>query len=200
MARVTTGGMRTNAAIREAAVRLFYAHGYEATSLRTIASDVGIQVGSLYNHIRSKEELLAEIMLSVMEELLDSANAVLDGAEGGAIDRFKAVVDFHIRYHAEHAREVFIGNSELRSLGGDDLKKVLAKRVEYEQLLRKLVKDLERETGADVLDVKLQVYSILAQGAHVSSWYKPRGPKTLDDTVSTYIAMALRQLGVDPNS
>ncbi|MEV6140047.1 TetR/AcrR family transcriptional regulator [Nocardia sp. NPDC051990] len=189
--------MRTNAAIREAAVRLFYAHGYKATSIRAIANEVGIQVSSIYNHINSKDELLAEIMLSVMDELLDSANAVLDGVVGGAPERLKAIIDFHIRYHAEHAREVFIGNSELRSLSGGDLEKVLARRVEYEQLLIQLVDDLAKNTGADVLDAKMQAYSILAQGAHVASWYKPQGSKSLDDTVEIYITMTLRQLGID---
>ncbi|MFD9664245.1 hypothetical protein ACFWAY_21880 [Rhodococcus sp. NPDC059968] len=47
-----------------------------------------------------------------------------------------------------------------------------------------------------MLDAKLQTYSILAQGAHVSSWYKPGGPKSLDKVVKAYITMALRQLGV----
>ena len=198
--RVTRGGARTNVAIREAAATLFYEHGYEATSLRTVASEVGIQVGSLYNHISGKEELLTDIMVSVMDELLEAVNTVLDDVDGSAVDRFKAAVDCHIRYHAEHARETFIGNTELRALSNGDLDLVLAKRAEYERLLQKLVKDVAKETGADILDAKLQTYSILAQGAHVSSWYKPGGPKSLDKVVKTYITMALRQLGVDdPN-
>ncbi|MFD9663736.1 TetR/AcrR family transcriptional regulator [Rhodococcus sp. NPDC059968] len=195
--RVTRGGARTNVAIREAAARLFYEHGYEATSLRTVASEVGIQVGSLYNHISGKEELLTDIMVSVIDELLEAVNNALVSVEGGAVGRFKAAVDCHIRYHAEHARETFIGNTELRALSDGDLDLVLAKRAEYERLLQKLVKDVAKETGADILDAKLQTYSILAQGAHVSSWYKPGGPKSLDKVVNTYITMALRQLGVE---
>ncbi|EME55339.1 TetR/AcrR family transcriptional regulator [Rhodococcus sp. GXMU-t2271] len=195
--RATRGGARTSDAIREAAAKLFYAHGYEATSLRTVASEVGIQVGSLYNHISGKEELLTDIMVSVMDELLEAVHAAIESVDGTAVDRFKAAVDCHIRYHAEHAREVFIGNSELRSLSDGDLDEVLAKRAEYERLLQKLVKDVAKETGADILDAKLQTYSILAQGAHVSSWYKPGGPKSLDKVVNTYITMALRQLGVE---
>ncbi|MFC9765187.1 TetR/AcrR family transcriptional regulator [Rhodococcus jostii] len=195
--RVTRGGARTNVAIREAAASLFYEHGYEATSLRTVASEVGIQVGSLYNHISGKEELLTDIMVSVMDELLEAVNKALVSVDGSALDRFKAAVDCHIRYHAEHARETFIGNTELRALSDGDLELVLAKRAEYERLLQKLIKDVAKETGADILDAKLQTYSILAQGAHVSSWYKPGGPKSLDKVVNTYIKMALRQLGVD---
>jgi TetR/AcrR family transcriptional regulator, cholesterol catabolism regulator len=195
--RVRRGGARTNRAIREAAAQLFYEHGYEATSLRTIAAAVGIQVGSLYNHISGKEDLLTDIMVSVMDELLEAMHNALDAVDGGAVDRFKAAVDCHIRFHAERARETFIGNSELRSLRDGDLDEVLAKRLEYERLLQKLIKDVAKETGAQVLDAKLQAYSILAQGAHVASWYKPGGPKSLDKVVSIYIAMALRQLGVE---
>ncbi|MGW4337587.1 TetR/AcrR family transcriptional regulator [Rhodococcus koreensis] len=198
--RVTRGGARTNVAIREAAASLFYEHGYEATSLRTVASEVGIQVGSLYNHISGKEELLTDIMVSVMDELLEAVNNALVSVDGSALDRFKAAVDCHIRYHAEHARETFIGNTELRALSDGDLELVLAKRAEYERLLQKLIKDVAKETGADILDAKLQTYSILAQGAHVSSWYKPGGPKSLDKVVNTYIKMALRQLGVENDS
>ncbi|NHU43707.1 TetR/AcrR family transcriptional regulator [Rhodococcus opacus] len=194
---MTRGGARTNVAIREAAASLFYEHGYEATSLRTVASEVGIQVGSLYNHISGKEELLTDIMVSVMDELLEAVNKALVSVDGSALDRFKAAVDCHIRYHAEHARETFIGNTELRALSDGDLELVLAKRAEYERLLQKLIKDVAKETGADILDAKLQTYSILAQGAHVSSWYKPGGPKSLDKVVNTYIKMALRQLGVE---
>ncbi|QSE85006.1 TetR family transcriptional regulator [Rhodococcus koreensis] len=197
---MTRGGARTNVAIREAAASLFYEHGYEATSLRTVASEVGIQVGSLYNHISGKEELLTDIMVSVIDELLEAVNKALVSVDGSALDRFKAAVDCHIRYHAEHARETFIGNTELRALSNGDLELVLAKRAEYERLLQKLIKAVAKETGADILDAKLQTYSILAQGAHVSSWYKPSGPKSLDKVVNTYITMALRQLGVENDS
>ncbi|MCK8674796.1 TetR/AcrR family transcriptional regulator [Rhodococcus sp. HM1] len=198
--RATRGGIRTSTAIREAAAKLFYAHGYEATSLRAVASEVGIQVGSLYNHISGKEELLRDIMVSVMDELLEAVHRAIEDADRGAVNQFKAAVDCHIRYHAEHAREVFIGNSELRALSEEDLDEVLEKREEYEKLLQSLVKNVAKETGAKILDAKLQTYSVLAQGAHVSSWYKPGGPKSLDKVANTYITMALRQLGVDENS
>lgn len=193
---MTPGGVRTGAAIREAAERLFYEHGYEATSLRAVAAEVGIQVGSLYNHINGKEELLTDILVSVMDELIEAVNNAVDQAGAGAVDRFQAAVDCHIRYHAEHARAVFIGNSELRSLRAEDLDAVLAKRAEYERLFLTLIKNVAKQTGVDILDAKLQTYSVLAQGAHVSSWYQPRGPKSLDKIAKTYITMALRQLGV----
>ena len=44
-------GENTADGIRQVAMDLFYKQGFQATTLRHIASRVGIQVGSLYNHI-----------------------------------------------------------------------------------------------------------------------------------------------------
>ncbi|MBU1927907.1 TetR/AcrR family transcriptional regulator, partial [bacterium] len=35
--------------------RLFSEHGYKATSVRKIATDVGIRESALYNHFKNKE-------------------------------------------------------------------------------------------------------------------------------------------------
>ena len=64
--------------IRPSAIDLFFEHGYEATSLRAIAGEVGIQVGSLYNHLTSKESLLYSIMSTIMEDLLREFDARLE--------------------------------------------------------------------------------------------------------------------------
>lgn len=197
MTKAIRDGARTKVAMREAATKLFFEQGYEATSLRAVASEVGIQVGSLYNHIKGKDELLTDIMIAVMDDLLLLVNEAIAGTEQTPIARFEAAMDCHIRYHAEHARKVFIGNSELRALNEADRKAVTARRREYEELLEGLVRDVAQEAGADVLDEKLQTYAILALGAHVASWYKPRGAVSLSRVVDTYTRMSLRQMGID---
>ncbi|WP_413805781.1 TetR/AcrR family transcriptional regulator [Streptomyces sp. OE57] len=187
--------MHTADAILEAATELFYEHGYEATSLREVAAKVGIQVGSLYNHIKGKDDLLRSIMLGIMDDLLAAQRAALRGRTD-TIDRLRAAVDCHIRFHADRAREVFIGNSELRSLSAADLRAVVAKRDEYEAILRELVEQATDEGRADAIDPQLQAYAIVAMGSHVSTWYRPRGPMSLDEIVEKYVLMVLRQLGV----
>lgn len=47
--------------IVQVALRLFAETGYDATSIRTIATEAGISLGLLYNYFKSKEELLEEI-------------------------------------------------------------------------------------------------------------------------------------------
>jgi AcrR family transcriptional regulator len=47
--------------LKETALRLFSANGYEATSISTIAKEAGISKGLMYNYFESKEELLLSL-------------------------------------------------------------------------------------------------------------------------------------------
>jgi AcrR family transcriptional regulator len=188
-------GLSTADAIREAAAELFHQHGYEATSLRQVAAEVGIQVGSLYNHISGKETLLRWIMVGIMEDLLAAQQEAL-AAHKKPLDQLRAMLDVHIRFHASRARDVFIGNSELRALSAECRAEVIRLRDRYELTLREVIERVAAEGRADVLDIQLQVFAIIAIGAHVSSWYRPEGTKSLDEIVETYIAMVFRQLGI----
>jgi TetR/AcrR family transcriptional regulator, cholesterol catabolism regulator len=191
-----TNGIPTPDAIRQAAIELFYEHGYEATTLREIAAKVGIRVGSLYNHISSKDELLSSIMLGIMDDLLATQRAVLRQHKDDPLERLCASIDTHIRFHANRAQEVFIGNSELRSLPPQDRRRVVAKRDQYEKLVRGIIEALGQQGSARVLNLRLQTYAIIAIGTHVSTWYKPRGPMSLDDIVRSYTEIIFRQLGI----
>lgn len=197
MARAVRDGAKTSVAIREAAADLFFSRGYEATSLREVAAAVGVQVGSLYNHIKGKDELLNDIMTGVMSELNAAMDEALGAAGPSALEQFKAGIGCHIRYHAEHAREVFIGNSELRSLNADDHKVMSAERHNYENRMRGLIERLMTDTGTDVLNLQLQTYAVLAVGVHLSTWYRPDGPLDLDEIVDVYTRIALRQFRIE---
>ena len=72
----TTGrrdGAETRALVRRTALRLFTEQGYEATSLRQIADELGINKASLYYYFDSKEAILRSLFEergSEAEELL----------------------------------------------------------------------------------------------------------------------------------
>jgi AcrR family transcriptional regulator len=55
---VTERGERTRARILEAALRSFEEHGYEATTMRAIAADAGVSVGSSYFYFPTKTHLV----------------------------------------------------------------------------------------------------------------------------------------------
>ncbi|MCW3768063.1 TetR/AcrR family transcriptional regulator [Paenarthrobacter sp. PAE-2] len=181
--------------IRAEAAKLFFERGYDATSLRQVAAASGLRVGSLYNHIDSKEHLLLQIMGGVMDDLMGSMRLAVD-FDGDAVARLRAALAAHLRFHAERAQEVFIGNAELRSLSEEARDVVIAKRHEYELLLQDLIEEAGRAGLADVVDARLHVYSFVAQATHIAGWFKPGGRMSLDEIVEIYTRLALRELRV----
>lgn len=183
------------AVIRAEAAKLFFDRGYDATTLRQVAAAAGLKVGSLYNHIDSKEHLLLQIMGGIIDDLLSETRSALE-AEGDAVDKLQAALATHIRFHAERAQEVFIGNAELRSLSDSARQVVEAKRHEYESLLQDLVEETGKAGLASVIDSKIHMYSFVAQATHIAGWYKPSGRLSLAEIMATYTKLALRELKV----
>jgi TetR/AcrR family transcriptional regulator, cholesterol catabolism regulator len=181
--------------IRTEAAQLFFDRGYDATSLRQIAAASGLKVGSLYNHIDSKEHLLLQIMGRIIDDLMDATRAAAN-ADGDAVDKLQAALAAHLTFHAERAQEVFIGNAELRSLSDGAREVVIEKRHEYELFLQGLIEDAGRAGLADVIDAKIHVYSAVAQATHLAGWFKPGGRMDLDEIVAIYTKLALRELNV----
>jgi len=64
----------TRARILDAAVELVDASGVEALSMRTLATQLGVEAMSLYNHVPSKEALLD----GIVETVLDKVHAPVD--------------------------------------------------------------------------------------------------------------------------
>lgn len=188
---------KTSEAIRRAGVRLFYRQGYAATSLRDIASEVGIQVGSVYNHISAKEDLLFDIMASVMEDLMDVTSQALESYLDPD-DRLRAMIETHVVFHGERVEEVFIGNSELRSLSTPRRAGIVKRRNEYEMLFRTAIEDGVKAKIFVTPDPRLVTYAIVAMASHVADWYEPGGRRTLTEVASIYSDFTLRAL-TNPN-
>src|SRR5690606_20275830 len=132
MARtVGSSGVKTLQAIHGAGLELIYRHGYEAMSLRDLAAAVGIQQGSLYNHIANKQGLLFDLVRNHLEQLIEALDHALNGVEGSEA-RLRAFVHFHVHYHMVRRAEVFVVNNELRSLEPDNYKQIVAMRRTYE--------------------------------------------------------------------
>jgi AcrR family transcriptional regulator len=63
--------------IVESCAHLIATRGYSNTSLRDIASEVGISTGTLLHHFHSKEELLVETLLTVSDDFLEHVRSAI---------------------------------------------------------------------------------------------------------------------------
>src|SRR5947199_9943957 len=77
---------------RAVALRLFKEKGYHATSMRDIASEVGINKGSLYSYIRSKEDLLIPVFERAMGPLVTRIEVIATDTSLSPTERLKRAI------------------------------------------------------------------------------------------------------------
>jgi AcrR family transcriptional regulator len=186
-----SSGPRTKEAIRKAGQELIYRHGYEAMSLRDLAEAVGIQQGSLYNHISAKQDLLFLLMREHMETIIAGLDDTLAGA-ADPIAQLKAFIAFHLTYHMERRAEVTINNSELRSLEPANRRKIMALREAYEA---RVIRILEAGAAARTFkfgNAKVAAFALIAMLTGVCVWYSPRGALSKAELVAQHTDLALR--------
>ena len=188
-------GPKTMEAIRKAGLRLIFEHGYEAMSLRQLAAEVGIQAGSLYNHISTKQELLFDLIQDHINELLRQLDRALDGKDE-PVEKLRAFVAFHVTYHMTRKREVFIANSELRSLEPKNYEAIVALRGAYEQRLAAILEQGAEEGVFEVVDVQVATFAIIALLTGLCSWYRPGGRLTREAIIAAHEKLVLS--GVSP--
>jgi AcrR family transcriptional regulator len=198
MARtVGSHGPRTMETIRRVGLRLIHKHGYEAMSLRQLASEVGIQAGSLYNHITTKQQLLFDLIKTHMDELLQESDRALKGIEDPD-DQLKTFIAFHLDYHTAHKREVFISYSELRSLEPGNYGVVVALRRAYERKLIDILDCGVAKREFAVSDTTVAAFGILAMLTGVCTWFKPSGRLSKEQVIEIYSDMVLKGLAWTP--
>lgn len=195
MRKAGTSREATERAMREAGIRLIAKHGYEAMNLRMLAKAIGIQAGSLYNHIESKQELLFTLLKSVVEELTADQDKSLEGIED-PLEQLRIFVTGHIHAHATRKDEVFIGNMELRSLTPKHRSIITSLRHAYEERLINIIHRGKQRGYFNVDNERIAAFAILPMLTGVCTWYSPKGPVSIERLGEMYYEMTLGALGV----
>jgi AcrR family transcriptional regulator len=182
---VGSDGVRTEAAIRRAAIDLIAAHGFESVTLRSLAKLAGVQAGSLYRYYPSKNDLLLRIITLHLEDLLAQWEKVLP-ASPTALDRLSSFIKFHIRYHLARPKEVFIANMEMRSLPTEDRKHIVKLRKRYEGIIHGILRDGVQEGVFSIPDTRIATFAIIAMLTGLTSWYQDGGRLTKEQLVDFY--------------
>ncbi len=198
MARTSgSSGIKTLASVREAGIGLIYTHGYEAMTLRMLASAVGVQPASLYKYFDTKQGLL----FALLRDHLEALNAALEEAlphDGPPMARLEAFVTFHVAYHMERKREVSLANFELRSLSEESRPPILALRRTYEARLIAILDEGLAAGIFTVTDSHVTAFALLSMLTGVCTWYDRHGPRQRDEIIAMHWQMARGMVGLAP--
>jgi AcrR family transcriptional regulator len=185
----------TEKLIRRAAVSMIAQYGFKAASLRKVAEEVGIQAGSLYNYISSKDEFLFRLLKEHLELMLADFERESIGITD-VTERLKKFIELHMRFHTEQQEEVIIGNLELRSLSPKNRRVVTGLRDRYSMILTNLIKEGVRQKLFKVEDPRIATFAIISLMSGVCYWYRAEGRVSQADLVDQHIRMVFQLLGV----
>lgn len=152
--------------ILDAATELFAAQGFHGTSVAEISARADIKTGALYHHIKSKEELLWEILRGYTGKALAAATAVTSGA-GGPVDKLGALIDVHVEVITDHWREVAIQTRDASALNAEHGVQLQALRQGVQDCWEQVI----RECWPDKRESEVRIVASGLLGMVNSLWY-----------------------------
>ncbi|UQN07430.1 TetR/AcrR family transcriptional regulator [Deinococcus sp. QL22] len=184
--------------IHEVASRLFSERGYHATSMRDLAGQLGMQGGSLYAHIASKDELLIGIVDRAARQF-DGALFTLRGDPLPAPEKIREAMHRHIRVVADNMESATVFFHEWKHLSPEAYTRVTNWRDTIDAFYRDLVIEGIREGSLRPdLDPKMTANLILSAVNWAYTWYRPGGSMTPRDVAEQYADMLLTGLQAAP--
>jgi AcrR family transcriptional regulator len=99
--RASTGPRRR--AILDAALDTFVEVGESGTFIQEVCSRAEISVGTLYHHFGSKDQLIATLHYTLLDEYQSGAGPIL-AADPSAEMGIRETVDYHVRWLVGHPR------------------------------------------------------------------------------------------------
>lgn len=174
--------------IRRIALELFVNLGFQSVSLRQLASAVGMQAGSLYNHIESKDALLFELIEAYEMELLQA----LPGERSAAIDPLKALNAFiraHVTFTSTHRLRWLLARLEFRCLPRSRQSQIQVLRDKTALRLQRVLEAGVAQRRFSAVPVQSIVPCMLAMLNEVSSWHSPDSTLPLTAAVGLHTKM-----------
>lgn len=178
------------------ALSLMKTKGYANTTVRDIASAVNMEAASLYNHISSKEDLLA---LTCFDLASRFENGILEVNDiyFDAKEKLRMAINSHTEILTSNLDASYVFIHEWRHLSSDKLSDFKSRRDSYEKEFIEILKLGEREGVFQEVDEKFVVITILSTLNATIEWYKPNGklsPKDVSNKLTDFILNGLLNL------
>lgn len=163
-------------AVLTAAVRMFNARGYHATSLDDVAASLGVSKPTIYHYLGNKEQVLVECLTIGMDQLLDAADKARAGL-GKGIDRLRAFLLSYAEVNMEEfGRCNILTANETLSPDARETIRLLKRRIHA--TLEDLVAEGVADGSIASCDARFAALTLASALNGPSRWHRPDGPQT----------------------
>ncbi len=192
----------SKARIVRTALALFAQNGYDGTSLKAIATQVGVSTPALYWHFKSKDEIYLTAIEKMLTDFLDAVRGAVHSPE--PLPRFREFVSAHVRYQLERRDEAgiyaqMVGMRHLAaSLPDEHRAAIISLQRSYLSELREILLAGRDDGTFSFTDVRATAFAVTTLCEYVHTWFNPDGPLSIDQVVQLYADLAVRMVGAEP--
>lgn len=177
------------------AARLFRKKGYNATTVRMIASALGIEAASLYNHISSKQEILKTLLLPMAQRFAKG----MDDIESRPVDAFEKLeelVALHVQLSLNHPDSISLITGEWVHLEEPALSEYSQMRRNYENRFKTIIQEGMNKGLLEKRNLDVALFSILSSLHWLYSWigrHKELEPGEIEVEMKNCLLLGLKK-------
>lgn len=155
------------------AANLFKKKGYSAVTMRDIAENLDIKAASLYNHIQSKQEILATIITGIAESFTSGMEGIRK-LNISTHEKLKKIIELHIDLTIENPNAMACLNNDWMHLE-EKLSYYVQMRDDYEENLRNIIKSGITKGEIANRNPEIILFSMLSTLRTLYIWYTKKG-------------------------
>lgn len=175
--------------ILSSARRMFNRSGYMATTMRSIAKDVGMEAQSLYNYFSSKQDIFAALVHRGTLVLRERVEGAIAEAGPEPVDQLWAAMKAHTMHYCDF-EEVILTRDLLPHIDADFRQTTVDYLKAYEDIFKQILHAGIDARQFPALDISPTVFALLGMGESVVNWYKPGGRLTAEELGTQYADLA----------
>lgn len=170
------------------AAQLFVQEGFDRTTVRMLAQEMGIKSGSLFHHFRDKQEILAAVIEEGTQNALTLARQALEECDDSAEERLHAMARAHLQTLLTDRNAHVVALYEWRRLDAAARNHLSHLRDAYEELWEKVI-DEALAAGLMHGDRFLVARFVMGALNWTVRWYDPEGPRKPEDLAHELVTM-----------
>jgi len=160
--------------IQNEALLMMKEMGFAGMTMRGLARKLGIEAPSLYNHLKSKDELLIEVCSNIALQLETQILEVND-IYFNAIDKLKMAIQGHVNVLTQNITASYVFVNEWRFLPSNEKEIFIQRRDKYESEFRRILELGINEGNLQFQDVKITSLTLLSALNSIVDWFHPDG-------------------------
>jgi AcrR family transcriptional regulator len=175
---------------------LFYEVGFHGTTVRDIASRVGVTVPALYYHHANKEAILSALLDRSISNVIARCEQALSEAGEDPADRFRNLIECLALYMANHRKSAGM-DAEIRALSPAARKQYSVQRRRVEAMVADTISEGVATGVFDVTSASETGRALLGMVQAITLWFRPDGGRlTASELALRYVDIAERTVGL----